>query len=491
MLNCSLPRCLYRTVQVREIDRLVIQQGLISGFKLMRRAGLAVVQTIQQRWPEIQSLAVFCGAGNNGGDGYVVASLALALGWRVKVYSLSDANNFATSDALTAYQQYRQANGAVLPFNSNVVVEADVLVDALLGSGLNRPVTGLYAEAIAFMNVHSSPVIAIDTPSGLNTDTGDVSSCAVKAACTVTFIALKQGLFTGLASHYCGEIVFASLNIPVEIVAQIPVAALRVVHEPLPVRNRWAHKGHYGHVFIIGGDYGYSGAVRLAGEAALRVGSGLVSLATRSNHAAMLNVYRPELMCHSVNLAKDITWLLTKANVIAVGPGLGQSHWAQELFMAAIDSGKSLVVDADALNLLAHLPLTHDNWVLTPHVGEAARLLGCSTAEIQHDRFSAVKAIQTRYGGVVVLKGAGTLIASAQHVAVSNTGNPGMASGGMGDVLTGVIAGLIAQGLSAEKAAQQGVYGHGYAADLAVQQDGERGLLASDLMPYLRHWVNS
>jgi NAD(P)H-hydrate epimerase len=239
-------------------------------------------------------------------------------------------------------------------------------------------------------------------------------------------------------------------------------------------------------VLIVGGDLGYSGAARLAGEAALRVGAGLVSIATRPEHAGLMNLNRPELMCHGIGCAGQLVALLEKASVIVIGPGLGQSDWAKELFMATIKAQKPMIIDADGLNLLARSPMTNPDWILTPHLGEAARLLCCSTAEIQQDRFASVLAIQAKYDGTAILKGAGTLIASENEVAVSTTGNPGMASGGMGDVLSGVIAALLAQGLSLKNAAQQGVYRHGEAADLAAEKDGERGLLASDLMSGLR-----
>jgi ADP-dependent NAD(P)H-hydrate dehydratase / NAD(P)H-hydrate epimerase len=241
---------------------------------------------------------------------------------------------------------------------------------------------------------------------------------------------------------------------------------------------------------VIGGDRGYSGAARMAAEAALRVGAGLVSVATHPEHASLLNITRPELMCHGVENAEQLSHLLEKANAIVIGPGLGQSKWAAELFIAAIKSAKMLVVDADGLNLLAHVPKNQPNWILTPHPGEAARLLHSSSNDVQYDRYASAAAIQAKYGGIAILKGAGTIIASGDDIAVSSTGNPGMASGGMGDVLSGVIAGLLAQGVSHKDSAQQGVYLHGMAADLAAEQGGERGLLASDLMPYLRQLVN-
>lgn len=257
----------------------------------------------------------------------------------------------------------------------------------------------------------------------------------------------------------------------------------------LPPRARASHKGDYGHVLVVGGDHGMVGAVRLAGEAAARTGSGLVSIATRAAHAAVIAAVRPELMCHGVECARDLRVLLQRASVIAIGPGLGQSAWAHDMLAAVLQMRLPRVVDADALNLLAQEPMQCDHWVLTPHPGEAARLLGMTTKQVQADRLQAAQALQQRYGGVCVLKGAGTLVCTSESVAICEAGNPGMASGGMGDVLTGVIAGLLAQGLSLVDAACAGVYIHAKAGDRAAQE-GERGLLASDVMPHLRKLVN-
>ena len=482
----KLPIKLYRTAQVRELDRIAIQERGIPGFELMSRAGTAVFECVRNKWPDAQSLAVFCGSGNNAGDGYIIAALALKAGLKVCVYAISEPE-MLKGDALTAYQNYK---GVVIPFLAEQTIAADVVVDALLGTGLDRVVTGLYAHAIETINKCSAHVVAVDIPSGLNADTGNVMGCAVKADCTVTFIGLKQGLFTGQAAEHCGEVVYAKLAVPDDVFDEVASTVTRVVETPLPLRNRYSHKGNYGHVLIVGGDQGYSGAARLAGEAALRVGAGLVSVATRAEHSGLMNLNRPELMCHGITHVGQLAVLLEKAGVIVVGPGLGQSDWAKELFNAAINVGKTMVIDADGLNLLANSPATKLDWILTPHPGEAARLLNRPTAEVQQDRFAAVSAIQAQYGGVAILKGAGTLIASEDELSVSSTGNPGMASGGMGDVLSGVIAGLLAQGLSLKTAAQQGVYMHGLAADLAAEKDGERGLLASDLMPFLRQLVN-
>lgn len=485
----KLPIELYRAAQVRELDKCAIEQHGIAGFELMCRAGNEVFQCIIGNRTRISSIAVFCGSGNNAGDGYIVATLALESRINVCVYTVYEPENLK-GDALTAYKHYVEANGMVVLFQDNITIEAEIIVDALLGTGLNRQVEGDYVNAIKAINNSNAPVIAVDIPSGLCADTGNVMGYAVKADCTLTFIGLKQGLFTGQAAEYCGEIFYSSLAIADEVFDSVSVSARRVAGFGLPRRNRCAHKGDNGHVLVIGGDIGYSGAARLAAEAALRTGAGLVSLATREEHAGFMNITRPEIMCHGISQAEQLDDLLKKASVIVIGPGLGQSSWSKSLFLASLSFEKPVVVDADGLNMLANLATSKSNWILTPHPDEAARLLNCHTQKIQTDRFAAVSALQSKYKGVAILKGSGTLIASEDGIAVVNTGNPGMASGGMGDVLSGVIGGLLAQGLGLKDAAQQGVYGHGKAADLAAKVHGERGLLASDLMPYLQQWVN-
>lgn len=484
----KLPEFVYLAEQVREMDRLAIEEQGIPGIDLMRKAGLSVFCTIQEYYP-VSDVTVFCGAGNNAGDGYVVAKFVLEAGLKVTVCYLAIPESLH-GDAYTAYQDYIQAGGVASGFSLITAVNKGVIIDALLGTGLNRDVSGIYAQAIALINDSACPVISVDIPSGLNADTGDLMGCAVKADYTVSFIGLKQGMFTGVAAEYCGNILFDTLNVPEDVLKKIKYSA-RIIAKPcIPKRHKCAHKGNNGHVLVVGGDTGFSGAIRLAGEAALRVGSGLVSIATRQSHAGLINIGRPELMCHGVEDVDELNLLLEKASVIVIGPGLGQSQWGKEMISQVVVSGKPMVVDADGLNLLANKGFYFNNWVLTPHPGEAARLLKCSTPEITKDRFAAVSKIQHKYGGVVVLKGAGTLVHTGEEITISNTGNPGMASGGMGDTLTGMIAGLIAQGMTMESAATAAVYLHGKAADLSAQQQGETGLLASDLMPFIRTLVN-
>ena len=479
---------LFRVAQIREVERIAIQELQIPGLQLMRSAGLAAFNALQQRWPDVYRLSVFCGVGNNAGDGYVVAKLALQAGFNVFVYSIAGVEALK-GDALISYQEFIQAGGKVSTFNSKVNPRG-IIVDALLGTGLNRPVNAEYAEAISFINHSGCPVLSLDVPSGLHADTGCVLGKAVKAEITVTFIGLKCGLFTGDAAEYCGDIVCSSLNVPDSALLNLPVAGRLLTKKSLPRRPRASHKGHFGHMLLVGGNKGYSGAIRLAGEAALRSGAGLVSIATRSLHSAVLNIGRPELMCHGIEQQDELDELLEKANVLVLGPGLGQDEWARTLFSAVLESGKPCVLDADGLNLLAKQKFKHDNWILTPHPGEAARLLDCSTRDISDDRFAAVKNIQSQYGGVCVLKGAGSLIADQYGISVDTTGNPGMASGGMGDVLSGMIGALLAQGLSAIEAAKLAVYVHGEAADCIASAGGERGMVASDLFPKIREFLN-
>lgn len=484
----KLPTKLYKTQQIRKLDRLAIEKYGIAGISLMQKAADVVWQKICERDSTLKNMTVFCGTGNNAGDGYLVATLALKAGLTVTVYSMTEWNKLR-GDARTACQIYQQAGGKITVFAPPLKLCTELIVDALLGTGTNREISGIYAQAIDIINYYPCPVVAVDIPSGLNADTGKMMGCAVQADITVTFIALKQGLFTADGTQLCGEIIWANLAVPDEIFTTIPHSAQQFNKFFLPRRHRNSHKGNYGHVLIIGGDVGFSGAARLAGEAALRTGAGLVSIATHTTHAHVLNNGRFELMCHAVENTADLNLLLNKASVIVLGTGLGQNTWGQHLFETAIFQSQPIVIDADGLNLLAHFPHYHQNRVLTPHPGEAARLLNCTTVEINADRFAAIKQIQALYGGVCVLKGAGTLIFDGQEMFISTCGNPGMASGGMGDALSGIIAGLIAQGFTLSQAANMGVYLHSTAADLAAEY-GERGLLAGDLMPFIRKLVN-
>lgn len=455
----------------------------------MRSAGTAAFKALLDYWPEAGRIAVFCGGGNNGGDGYVIARLALEAGLQVWVFSIVHVANLQ-GEALQAYQDFLRVGGGVLDFNGSIP-ESDVIVDALLGTGLTRAVSDQFERAILAMHASAIPVLAVDIPSGLHADTGQVLGYAVRAQLTVTFIALKAGLFTGQAVNYRGKVICADLQIPQPAFSGVSAFAQLTKRPALLRRVRDAHKGCFGHVLLVGGNQGFSGAIRLAGEAALRTGAGLVSIASHPDHTAWLNVGRPELMCHAIDDPDSLQTLLDKASVVVIGPGLGQDDWAKRVFERVLASGKTAVLDADALNLLAHSPQCRGNWLLTPHPGEAARLLGCTTAEIAEDRYLSASQLQSIYGGVCVLKGAGSIIAADSLLAVATSGNPGMASGGMGDVLAGVCGALMAQGWAIDEAACLAVQIHGEAADLAAEENGERGLLASDLFPLIRRLLNT
>jgi NAD(P)H-hydrate epimerase len=489
----ALPRALYTAQQVRALDRAAIERFGIPGATLMERAGEAAFHRLSQLWPGAGRLLVLCGAGNNGGDGYVVARRARESGMEVVAVQVGDPERMS-GDAHAAREAYVTGGGSVST-DLRFPRQADGIVDGLFGTGLERPVEGAWAEVIRAANAHPAPVLSLDVPSGLHSDRGAVMGVAVEAVATISFIALKQGLFTGEGPACAGRIFFDALQVPASLYSREILSARRLDWDKQAIllgsRRRTAHKGHFGHVLVVGGERGFAGAARLAAEAAARVGAGLVSLATRPEHASNMIAGRPELMCHGAGSASDLDHLLERATVVAIGPGLGRSAWAGGLLEQVLQTGLPLVLDADALNLLASKPRQRDNWVLTPHPGEAARLLGCTASEIQSDRFSAAARLQRRWGGVVVLKGAGTLVHGAGNrpVAVCTEGNPGMASGGMGDVLTGTVAGLIAQGLALEDATETGVCVHGAAGDRAAR-DGERGLLAADLFPWLRRLVN-
>lgn len=489
----TLPYALYRAEQVREFDRIAIQEFGIPGAELMQRAGSRAFQLLQELWPQATHITVICGVGNNGGDGYVVARLARQAGLQVQLLSLGDPAKLH-GDALVMADAWREQAGEIDPY-AGLPKKTDLIVDAVLGTGLEREVTGHWAEALQAINRHPAPVLAIDIPSGLNSDNGMIMGCAIQADATISFIGLKQGMFTGMGPDCCGQIHFYALEIPARIYGRQILAARRIdwqkLSQRVQPRRRTSHKGDLGHVLVVGGNRGYSGAARLAAEAAARAGAGLVSVATHPAHAAQLNLGRPELMCRGVENSAELLPLLERASVIALGPGLGLDAWGRDMFRAAMNSGLPLVVDADALNLLSEAPARSERWVLTPHPGEAARLLETDTQTVQADRFAALQRLQARFGGVVVLKGAGSLVGegSSRPPAVCSGGNPGMATGGSGDLLTGIIAALIAQGSELMEAAELGVVLHAAAGDRAAQQ-GEIGMLAGDMLAELRGLMN-
>jgi len=484
---------LYTASEVYALDAAAIAGGIPS-IQLMKRAGRAAFELLVERFPAPALVSVYCGAGKNGGDGYVLAALAAQRLIPVQVIQLT-APEKLTGEARQAYEFALQEGVKILPFAQAVAPAAGVIVDALLGIGLRDAPAGEFAVAINQINQTGLPVLALDIPSGLNADTGAVAGAVVQAALTIPYIALKRGLVTGRGPAVCGELVLANLDIPeftYDLVsASVERLALNDLLPLLAPRAADAHKGDFGHVMVIGGDTGYGGAALMAAEAAARTGAGKVSVATRPEHVAAILARRPEIMACGVVSGQELEPLLARPTLLVVGPGLGRSPWSEQMLQQAVKSGLPLVLDADALNILAEgrvIPAStqRSNWLFTPHPAEAARLLGITTAEVQADRFAAVRTISNRYNASVILKGAGSLVASANSlIGVVTDGNPGMASGGMGDVLSGILGGLVAQGVAMPDAARLGAVIHACAADLAADDVGQRSLLATDLIPYL------
>ena len=498
--NC-LPGELYTTADCQKIDQQAIKYNRTSGYQLMLGAGEFVFECINRLIfndkNQSRTIRILCGVGNNGGDGYVVAALAKKANFNVCVYALDLPNTSAAKDA----RQFAQDAGTKIidcrhaPDLSTDLQDAHVLVDALLGTGVNRPVQGYLKKVICWMNESSTQIIACDVPSGLNSDTGVVKGCAVKATLTATFIALKQGLYTAQGKAYCGRQLFNNLNVGQKAYQGITpsahlleVQALKAMIKP---RFESAHKGVTGFLATIGGAHGMMGAILMTGKAAYKIGCGRVRVMTTSTHASLIPLYCPELLTEGISespnayQAGDLLLAPHKYTAVAIGPGLGQTKWSARLFQEAMQSTLPMVIDADGLTLLANNPIYHNNWVLTPHPGEAATLLNCSTSEVQANRFAAAKKITQKYGGVCVLKGSGTLICcSNELISVCPSGNAGQAVAGMGDVLTGFIAGLLAQGYACFNAAALAVWIHGNAADCLAKQNGKIGMMATDLFDY-------
>ncbi|MDR3431446.1 MAG: bifunctional ADP-dependent NAD(P)H-hydrate dehydratase/NAD(P)H-hydrate epimerase [Rouxiella aceris] len=488
----SLPYSVYSADWLRQAEAQAAQDAGISLFTLMQRAATAAFSVARSRFPHSQHWLILCGHGNNGGDGYELARLARDAGIKVTLLAVASSKPLP-AEAQQAQQGWRRTGGLIGDIEQAWPQDADLLVDALLGTGLTAAPRESMSRLIQAINQHPAAVLALDIPSGLSALSGVAAGEAVHANATVTFIALKVGLLTGQARDYVGELHYAGLRLESWLGGHQPLLARldsSRLGEWLKPRRPCSHKGEHGHLLLIGGDIGYAGAIRMAAEAALRAGAGMVRVLTHKQHIGPLLTARPELMVQELNdesLIVSLEW----ASAVVIGPGLGQNEWGKSAFRRVAESEKPAIWDADALNMLAITPQKRQNRVLTPHPGEAARLLGCSVKEIESDRLLSLRRLSERYGGVVVLKGAGTLIAADdQRMAVADVGNAGMASGGMGDVLSGVIGALLAQKLSLYDAACAGTVVHGAAADILAQRQGMRGMLATDLLTWITPLVN-
>ncbi|MGM0766908.1 MAG: NAD(P)H-hydrate dehydratase [Pseudomonadota bacterium] len=494
----SLPEDLYSADAVREIDRYVIDQQGVDGFELMQSAAAAVFRRLVQRWPEPGRILVLCGAGNNGGDGYLVAAAAHRHGLKVSCVAVLPVEKLS-GDARRAWQKASRDGVEVLELKALSEAERDqqfasagLVVDAMLGTG----VTGAPREPVAEMIRHCLlvpvPVVAVDLPSGLNATTGAAAGEVVRADLTVTFIGLKAGLFTGQGPEASGDVCFEPLGTEpwLENSGQTPLAGRtdwKALQASLPRRPVTAHKGRFGHVLVVAGERGFGGAGILAAEAAARAGAGLVTLATRPEYVAPALARCPSIMVQGLIHGSELPALLKAADVVVCGPGIGQGAWGQQMLQQVIASGKPRVLDADALNLMAsRVAVQDDVHILTPHPGEAARLLECPVAEIEADRIKAAARLQQVYGGTIVLKGAGSVIAAADaQPCLASGSNPGMATGGMGDVLSGIIGALYGQFDRPALAARMGAALHLAAADRAATRKGYMGLLPMDVIDAL------
>lgn len=491
----SLPVAAWSVAQLRRFEAYAIGTQHISGYTLMERAAAGALRVLRARWPQAQRIVVVAGGGNNGGDGFALARLARAAGLEVRVLTLVGVADLR-GEARQACDDFIASGGRPEPFVAAALHDADVVVDAMLGIGLHAPLRQPYGDAIRAVNAAAQPVLALDLPSGLDADRGTVADVAVQADATVTFIALKSGLLLGEGPALCGVLSCDDLQLGLPGAPDERPVLTRLVDADiaaaLPVRALSSHKGSHGRALLIGGGPGMLGAIQLAGTACLRAGAGLVRIATRPEHAAAIAAARPELICHGVADHQQLEDLLRHSDVVGIGPGLGRDVWARRLLAAALECGKPLLLDADALNLLAESPhRLPAGTLLTPHPGEAARLLHTDAATVQGDRLAALQALVTGTQAVVALKGAGTLVgAPGQVPAICPRGNPGMATAGMGDVLAGAALGILAQCRDPWRALRAAVLAHAQAGDECAAQLGTRGLLAGDVAAMLPRCIN-
>ena len=481
-------QALYTAQSIVKVEQQAITElGNNGGYVLMQRAAAALLKLLQQQWPAPRTILVYAGSGNNGGDGYLLAALARASGYDIRLLQHGAHSRLGT----TAKQAASAAAKAGVPLVDEFP-DAQLLVDALFGTGLNRPLDKPTRALITQINQSGKPVLAVDIPSGLSADSGAAMPVAVKASTTLSFIGIKSGLLMQDGLDHCGELWLSPLQLDSALAGTKPacqsIAAGSLRHR-LPQRAANSHKGHFGHVLVIGGDHGFGGAAMMTAQAAVNCGAGMVSLYSRSEHAGAMLTRQPEVMVSSTDCAR----LLQTADVIAIGPGLGTQSWGQALMVQALATNKPMLLDADALNYIAGLAeselatLKRQNWVLTPHPGEAGRLLKCSGQDIQQDRLAAIRKLQQRFGGAILLKGAGTLISDQSgDVRLLAAASPALASGGMGDVLSGIIAALLAQGLTGVDACQLGAWLHLNTAVRLARQQPHPWLVATDLIPQLK-----
>jgi hydroxyethylthiazole kinase-like uncharacterized protein yjeF len=507
--------------EMREVDRLTTERHRVPSLTLMETAGKSVAEFVRSQFPDFarRPIVVLCGKGNNGGDGFVVARHLRKMGAKPHVFLFADPRE-VKGDAATNLKRWKQAGGKVTVIRDSAALNSAkidfgkdaITVDALLGTGTRGPVEGLLREVIDRIDSQAKAIVAVDIPSGLQADTGEVQGAAVVANHTVTFTAPKPGFFLGEGSRNVGHLLVRDIGSPRQLIEETGKGTLRW-SEPSAfapfARRRKAdgNKGDYGHALIVAGSVGKTGAAVLAGTAALRAGAGLVTVATPEPALPVIAAHTPELMTEPLAATRVGTvsersleanffeTLLKGKRSLAIGPGLSTNSETQAFIRNVVKNqrGIPIVLDADGLNAFAgqaaELKRADGLLCITPHPGEMARLLGCRVPEVQARRVEVARKAAADWNACVVLKGYQTVIASARgEVYINSTGNPGMATGGTGDVLTGILAGLVAQygkGLDSSNCAQLisfGVYLHGLAGDIAYADSGEAPIIASDLI---------
>ena len=501
--------------QMQTLDRRTIQETKVPAITLMERAGTGAMTHLIEAYgsPKGKKVVIFCGKGNNGGDGFVVARLLAKRGAKLKVALMAPLKALSPDAKI----MYRRLSKIIRPslFTVNpseeslhsLTQDADILIDALLGTGLSSAVRPPYSSAIEAMNASQAFTLAIDIPSGLDSNTGAILGTAVQSDLTVTFGCPKLGLYVGSAIDKVGTIQVVDIGIPQEFVMdlkpQIHLLSQKMVRPLVPLRPLSSHKGTFGHAGIVGGSQGKTGAPAMAGLGALRIGAGLATVATPQSISPILESKLLEVMTEPLPESSQhllgmeaypgLLAFAAKKSALAFGPGLGTSPETTEVLRHLLPQLEApCILDADALNGLAQhhqiFSALKRPPILTPHPGEMARLLGASSKHVNEDRIGVSRRFAMQHQVILVLKGARTIIADPQgQVAICPTGNPGMASAGMGDVLTGIITGLLAQGLNGWDAARAGVYLHGLAGDLAAATIGEPGLIAGDVLTTIPH----
>ncbi len=498
---------------MQQLDQRTISEFGIDGLTLMENAGRCCAELIEAEYgPLSRTIVVIAGKGNNGGDGYVIARILGEHGWKTRVIVLARREEIAGDarvnlDLLAPDRVTFATESSALLEEFKLMAEDVILVDAIFGTGLRNKATGLFVEAIEIINSTNNPVIAIDIPSGIDANNGLVLGSAIRANLTVTFALAKVGHVLYPGAEFTGKLIVVDIGIPAELTSGTDVFEFLDIDSISPMLRRrelQSHKGSNGHVFIVAGSTGKTGAAAMAANSAVRAGAGLVTLAIPASLNPILEIKTTEAMTLSLPdngngfFGGDCQSVLEQASrdksVIAIGPGVGMHPVTSKLVRDFLGSVRSpLIIDADGLNAIAvdmNILIARQNSILifTPHPGEMARLSGLSTAEVESDRLGVAKAFAQKYNVHLILKGSRTVIASPDgSLAINGSGNPGMATGGMGDVLTGVLAALIAQGYSPEHSCRIGVFLHGYAADIVSREKGEIGMSAVDVqecLPY-------